>query len=367
MGWQQRFVQLTGPSGARALFGAIGGLLAWILIEPFTTDVGSVRELFEGTESTPGTVIWALVGALIGISIVGLEELFWGSKQRALRSALITGALGVIGGSFAFTIGGWIFVGVFGPKVLSYPEHSSMQILWLIIARSSTWALVGALLGLALGAARKSWKGALNSAVGGFLGGFAGGILFDTIAPRIGNILTLGLTESGWASRLIGLSLMGALIGLFSTITQRLLASASLKVISPGRMEGREFIIDKPLITIGRDERCDVALYYDRGVAMIHSYLKWEDGGYSIMPAGNSIVFVNNRPVRHYRLKDKDVITVGQTRLMFRERREAALARKEETPALTKVCPSCGALNRATAKFCHQCGRSLMTFQPHSN
>jgi hypothetical protein len=233
-----------------------------------------------------------------------------------------------------------------------------MQRFWLIVARSLTWALVGALLGLALGAARKSWKGALNSAIGGLLGGFAGGVLFDTIAPHIGFVLTLGLTESGWASRLIGLVLMGALIGLFSTIAEQLLAPASLKVVSSGRMEGREFVIDKPIVTIGRDERCDVALYYDRDIAMRHALIRWEDGGYAIVPESGAIVLVNNQPVRYYRLRDKDIITVGQTRLMFRERHAVAFVQRERVPQ-GKVCPSCGTINRATAKFCHQCGRSL--------
>lgn len=356
MGWQQRFAQITGRAGARALFGAIGGLVAWLLVEPFTTDVESIRELFEANQSTPGASLWALVGAFIGISIVGLEELLWGSKQKALRSVLITGVLGVFGGSFAFSLGGWVFTW-FGSIVLSYAEGDPRQFFWLVIARSFTWALVGALLGLALGAARKSWKGALNSAVGGLIGGFAGGIFFDTLAPQIGSILTLGLVESGWASRLIGLVLMGALIGLFSTLAEQLLSPAFLKVISSGRMEGREFIIDKPIVTVGRDERCDIALYYDRDVAMHHALLKWDGRSYTVTPEGNARVFVNNQLIRSQQLKDGDVITVGQTRLLFKTHHAIVAVQKEATAP--KICPSCGTLNRVTAKFCHQCGRGL--------
>ncbi|MCS7265894.1 MAG: FHA domain-containing protein [Armatimonadetes bacterium] len=355
MDLRQRFAQITGRSGARALFGAIGGFVAWLLVEPFTTDVGSIRELFESPESTPGAFLWALVGAFIGIAIVGLEELFWGSKQKALRSTIITGLLGVFGGSLAFAIGSQIF-NLFGKLVLSYAEGDPMQIFWLIIARSLTWAIVGALLGLALGIARGSWKGAINSSIGGLLGGFAGGILFDTLAPRLGLILTLGLVESGWASRLIGLTILGALIGLFSTIAEQLLSAASLKVISSGRMEGREFVVDKPFVTIGRDERCDIALYYDRDIAMRHAILKWERGSYAIAPEGNTIVLVNNQSIRYQTLKDGDVITVGQTRLLFRTRYSSAVVEKALSP---KICPSCGTLNRATAKFCHQCGKAI--------
>ncbi len=355
MGWKQRFAKLTGRSGARALFGAIGGFVAWLLVEPFATDVKSIRELFESTESEPVALLWAMVGAFIGVAIVGLEELFWGNRQKALRSVIVTGLLGVFGGSLAFTIGGRVF-NLFGSLVLSYAEGDPMQIFWLIIARSLTWALVGALLGLALGIARGSVKGAVNLAIGGLLGGFIGGVTFDTLAPLLGFTLTFGLVESGWASRLFGLTIMGALIGLFSTLAEQLLSSASLKVISSGRMEGREFVVDKPLVTIGRDERCDIALYYDRDIAMRHGVLRLESGGYAIVPEANALVLVNNQPVRHQILKDGDVITIGQTRLLFRTR--YAKAALERTPS-PKICPSCGTFNRATAKFCHQCGKAL--------
>lgn len=355
MSWQQRFAQLTGRLGARALFGAIGGFVAWLFVEPFTEDVSSIRELFESAESTPSALLWALVGAFIGIAIVGLEELFWGNRKKALKGTIITGLLGVLGGSFAFAIGSQIF-NLFGKVVLSYPEGDPMQIFWLIVARSLTWAIVGALLGLALGFSRGSWKGALNSSLGGLLGGFVGGVLFDTLAPRLGLILTMGLIESGWASRLFGLTIMGALIGLFSTVAEQLLSTASLKVISSGRMEGREFVVDKPVVTIGRDERCDIALYYDKDIAMRHAVLKWENGSYAIAPEGNATVLVNNQSVRRQVLKDGDVITVGQTRLLFQTRHSAVVLERFPYP---KICPSCGTTNRATAKFCHQCGRAL--------
>jgi ribosomal protein L40E len=355
--WQQKFIQLAGRSVARAFFGAVGGLVAWILVEPFTTDVASIRELFEGGGSVPNIGVWALVGASIGVAIVGLEELFWGSRQKALRGIIIAGILGVIGSYLAFTLGSLVFR-QFGGIVLRYPEGSPMQFFWLVIARSFSWALMGGLLGLAIGATRKSWMGALNSAIGGLLGGFTGGILFDTVAPFIGFIVSFGLITGGWASRLIGLTLMGALIGLFSTIAEHLLASASLKVISSGRMEGREFVVDKPVVTIGRDERCDVALYYDRDIAMRHALMRWEDGSYVIMPEGNAILLVNNQPTRRHRLKDKDVITVGQTQLLFREHRIAIFSQNKGKYA-PKICSYCGTPNRATAKFCRQCGKSL--------
>ncbi len=349
-----RFMQFTGRALARALFGAIGGLVAWVITEPFVTDPRSAAEFHRPmTEVIRAMAFFGLVvGAGIGSALTGLEELLWGSRQRAKQMTGKIALLGGLGGAFALVIGNFIYN--------LFPHEFGKMSGLDVLARSLGWAAVGALLGLALGAVRKSWQGALHSGLGGLLGGAIGGLLFDTAAPLLGMVLTMGLAEPGLGSRLIGLTLMGALIGLFSMLAEQLLAPAVLKVVSSGRMEGREFTIDKPLVTVGRDERCDVALYYDREVWMRHAVLRWEDGGYAIVPEGKAFVQVNNQPVRHRRLKDGDFITIGQTRLVFRSRKTAAVV-----PSLAstseKVCPSCGTGNRLTARFCHHCGHALHT------
>lgn len=358
MNRRQIFYKL-GKGSLRAIFGAIGGIIAWILIEPFVTDTAqSISELF--TESAPQSslAIWAIGCAFIGISIVGLEESIWGNRQKAIRGAAIAGLVGFVGGGIAQIIGSFVWFKIFGPIVLSYDGNEFMQHFWLIIARSFTWALMGGIIGLSLGIVRGSLRGSINSAIGGIFGGFAGGVLFDTIAPLVGVLLTLGLVEAGWASRSIGLMLIGALIGLFSTVAEQFLSPATLKVISSGRMEGREFTLDKPLLTIGRDERCDVSLYYDDEILMRHALLQWEDGGYVITPEDGSKIFVNNLPVMAKKLEDGDVITVGKTRLLFRRRKMAP----DVEISQKKVCKACGTVNRESAKYCRGCGNLLTKF-----
>jgi len=348
--------QKLGKRAARTIFGLIGGIGAWILIEPFVTDTAqSISELF--TESAPQSslAMWALGCALIGISIVGLEELVWGNKKRAIHGAIIAGLVGFFGGGMSQIIGSLIWFKVFGPIVLSFGGNELMQYCWLIIARSFTWALMGGIIGLSLGIVRKSLKGSINSAIGGVLGGLTGGVLFDTIAPFFGMLLTFGLIEAGWASRSIGLMLIGALIGLFSTIAEQLLSPATLKVISSGRMEGREFVLDKPILTMGRDERCDISLYYDDEILMRHALLQWCGDGYVITPQGNAKIFANNLPVISKKLEDGDVITVGKTRLLFRKRRMTSVS----ATSSGRMCEVCGTINRAGAKYCRNCGSSL--------
>lgn len=345
--------RLSGRALTRALFGAIGGFAAWVIVEPFTTDVASIQELFRASDNQPPVPLWAFVGALIGVAIVGLDEWLWGGRKKAGRDAVLAGVLGMVGGALAFVVGGWVF-NAFAPVVLSAPEGSLAQRMWLTIARSVTWTLVGAVIGCALGIVRRSWRGACHAAIGGALGGCIGGVLFDTFAPLVGVALTFGLAEPGWGSRLIGLTTMGALIGLFGALAEQWFAPAVLKVVSSGRMEGREFVVDKPQIWIGRDERCDVPLYYDRQVHMRHAVLRWDGAGYVIAPENGGTVAVNNVPVKSRRLEDGDVITVGQTRLLFRSRLPTPTA-----VVANKPCANCGALNRPTAKFCYRCGTGL--------
>lgn len=349
-------MQVAGRAISRAIFGAIGGIAAWILIEPFVTDVAkSIKELFTTPETQTFLAIWALGCAFIGVAIIGLEELVWGSRGKAVYGALIAGIVGFFGGSVSQIIGSLVWFKIFGQIVLSYPDGDPIQYFWLIIARSFTWALMGGILGLSLGIVRKSLKGSINSAIGGLFGGFIGGILFDTVAPIFGTMLTFGLVEAGWWSRLIGLTLIGALIGLFSTVAEQILSPATLKVISSGRMEGREFVIDKPIVTIGRDERCDVSLYYDAEIAMKHAVLRWEDDGYAILPEDDANVFVNNLPINWHKLRSGDIITVGKTRLMFRTRKMTAAPEGLQQ----NICQNCKTLNRNGAKYCRNCGRAL--------
>lgn len=332
---------------ARALFGAIGGFVAWVMTEHFITDPRSPEEFSRPlSEETRSMALFGFaVGGCIGAALAGLEELFWGSPQRAGR--LVSGAvlLGGLGGAIASIIANFVFN--------LFPYEFGELSLWLIVARTFGWAVLGALLGVALGATRKSRKGALNAGLGGLLGGAAGGLLFDTIAPYLGMVIAMGLAEPGWGSRLIGLTLLGGLIGLFITFAEQFLAPASLKVVSSGRMEGREFVIDKPVVMIGRDERCDVTLYYDRDVLGRHAVLQWGEDRYFIVPEGSATVQVNNQPARHQGLSDGDFITIGQTRLLFRMRKPIAVVVAE------KPCPKCGTRNRPAAKFCHRCGQPL--------
>ncbi|MCS7253991.1 MAG: FHA domain-containing protein [Armatimonadetes bacterium] len=126
-----------------------------------------------------------------------------------------------------------------------------------LIACPTEWALFGCVLSSSQGIARGSMKGAKRTAFGGGLGGLS----FEVLQ------MSTNLPDS--VCRGIAVVLIGALIGTFASLFERLFALATIKIAS-GKLEGKEFILDKLVVIIGRDERCDIPIYYDRAVLPQH-------------------------------------------------------------------------------------------------
>lgn len=73
-------------------------------------------------------------------------------------------------------------------------------------------------------------------------------------------------------------------------------------------------------ILIGRHAMADIRIQ-DMSVSRYHAILNVTDGKWMITDIGSkSGVFVNGEAVRHVRLYEGDVITLGNRRLIFRKR-----------------------------------------------
>ncbi|MBR5513089.1 MAG: FHA domain-containing protein [Ruminococcus sp.] len=74
-------------------------------------------------------------------------------------------------------------------------------------------------------------------------------------------------------------------------------------------------------ILIGRHASADIRLQ-DMSVSRYHAMLNVTDGKWMITDIGSkSGLFVNGEPVRHVRIYEGDVITLGNRNLIFRKRR----------------------------------------------
>ena len=194
------------------------------------------------------------------------------------------------------------------------------------------WTITGLLIGIAPGLfdlfarliANENAGGAIRKLLNGVLGGSLGGL--------VGSILYL-LVRGGWASALgdradelyspsaTGFVALGLCIGLFIGLAQVILKEAWIKVVE-GFRAGRELILTRPKITIGRAEGCEIALFGDNGIEKKHATIQLEGGCYFVedlqTPGGT---YINGERIRDRTpLRAGDEIQVGRSVLRFGER-----------------------------------------------
>ncbi|MBU1878591.1 MAG: FHA domain-containing protein, partial [Chloroflexi bacterium] len=184
------------------------------------------------------------------------------------------------------------------------------------VGRVVGWAFFGLLLGLVQGVTggTQMWKGAL----GGLIGGIVGGVILE---------LTRNLLGDPLVGKALGLVILGGCVGVFIALIVVLLSRAWLEV-SAGKLQGTEFILDKfmglksPAAFIGSSVlKCDIALT-DPEVESQHAQLK--GAGTHFMLEDHSLkkgTFVNGKRIQVHRLSNQDRIQVGDTELIYRERR----------------------------------------------
>ncbi len=196
------------------------------------------------------------------------------------------------------------------------------------------WSITGFLIGTSLGIfdnlaallLGKNLRGAIrkliNVIVGGTIGGIIGGILAVLLGMSLNRLIKL---EPGllWTPSATGFVALGLCIGLMIALAQVLLKEAWLR-IEVGKRQGKQLILQKQELTIGRAESCDVGLFGDPGIDRLHAKLILEGNGYTLADANSSTgTYLNDERLDSpARLRSGDRIQVGQTILRFDERRK---------------------------------------------
>jgi hypothetical protein len=275
-----------------AVVGAIGGLIAWRISDALGLSFTSSLTF---NELVAGGLIGLSIGLLIGVA-EGLVSL---DARRMLRTAVVAAPLGLAAGAVGLVLGEAAFQMLGGEAV----------------GRVLGWALFGLLIGLAEGATGRTqlWKGAL----GGFLGGAVGGVLIE-VARR-------GYADPV-AGKAVGLVLLGAAVGAFIALISVLLSRAWLEVAS-GKLKGAEFVLDKflpdggPAAILGSDAlKADIALP-DPDIAPQHALLRGGGTHVTLKDLSLNGTFVNNRRIQVAALADRQRIRLGNTELIYHERR----------------------------------------------
>jgi len=322
------------------LMASAGAFVVWLIAEPIpwlTTDTAPGGYVNWASQ----LVLGAMVGAGIGIGIGAADGLYAGSRQRIVRGCVVGGAVGIAGGLVGIHLGQMVFGPLYGFGEQLQRVQAALAFAVQTGARSIGWALMGMLMGGALGLAYGSGQKARNGFLGGLVGGAVGGFLFQVLW------WVLRVPEF---SRAVGFASVGGAVGLGIATAEEVLKHAWIRVMV-GRNEGREFILSKDVVVIGRDELADVGLFGDRSVGLKHAVVRRTPGGYVLQDAGNSIgTKVNGVAVRERVLQDGDVIEIGSFRLEFHEKAGRAPAvepvdavrRPPVVPEPSGVCPYCG-------------------------
>mgnify|MGYP001183674999 CR=1 FL=1 len=269
------------------LVGAWGGFIAWALLDP-------VLHIDPGSPLLDAVVN----GAIVGVCVGGLTSAFFGVMEGSLgrmwRGLAVGLVAGLIGGAAGLLVG-----------ELLYQAAGQAQPM-----RIAGWAIFGTAIGASEGLLHRSGRRVLFGVLGGLAGGVLGSLAFIAVRAI--------LTQPAF-SRALGFTILGALLGLFIGAAFKLggRLGGVLRVTSSGRNEGKEILLDKKLIRIGRDDGGDLGLYGDKSIAMRHAEIRREPQGHVIYAVSQAPVLVNGQLVAQKALSKGDRIQIGREEIWY--------------------------------------------------
>jgi pSer/pThr/pTyr-binding forkhead associated (FHA) protein len=304
----------------KAISGMLAGLVAWAMVEPFKPNFSD--DVKWAWFERMLMFAWAIcLGATIGF-VSGYQR---GSKTHALKECGLSALFALIGimtfKAFAGPFAAMIALG--GPMAM--------------IGRTGAIALIGAGLGLGIGYSSFVWRRGLQGMIGGVIGGAIAGALFDAVGAMtsgvtltVSGVQTGHVGEVGALPRALTSILMCGAIALMIGIIEALMRSAWLR-LELGRNEGKEWVLDKAAMLLGRFERADIPLFGDQSVAPQHAVIHKQGGTYTVVDQGSPIgIGVNGQRVQQAVLSNGDVLQIGSFRLVFQMRNSKAPNRGPE-------------------------------------
>ncbi|HEX9256457.1 MAG TPA: FHA domain-containing protein [Candidatus Angelobacter sp.] len=282
------------------LAGLVGSLAGWAICEPFFSDNPQSRGGWAEIVMLPLIVMFTCLGLGVAESIV--ER----SAKKAVIRGLLALALGLVFGfifdrfaNIIFFIGRQIIASL-GVQTYKNPAF------WLV--RGVAWAVFGVAGGIVYGLVDRSGAKTKYGILGGLIGAGLGGTVFDPISF---------LTRTGSLSRAVGFGLLGLATGVAIGIVESALKDRWLYVAS-GPLAGKQFILYKPLTTIGSSQSCDIYLFKDNSILPQHGAIEMRGAQTFIRSDGP--VFVSGSPARNRALQSGDLIQIGRYAFHFRER-----------------------------------------------
>ncbi len=262
------------------------------------------------------------LGLFVSLALTLLDRV-WTVSSASRREARLGLLASVVIGAF-----GGLIAAVFGQVLYGALDH------WIFLLIG--WTLTGFLVGSSIGAfallerlfreqdARAAWAKVKKGMMGGSAGGALGGIVFLLLKLLWDGVFKDREDVSPWSPSATGFVALGACIGLAVGLAQVILKEAWLKV-EAGFRAGREVLIAKDEVTIGRAESCDFGLFGDNGIERLHARIVRDGNRYLLADAGTpGGTFLNGERISQPTpLKQGDRIQLGKAVLSFGERRKS--------------------------------------------
>ena len=284
------------------LAGLIGAVLAWAICEP--------RFMDGGTPTWANHIIFPLMLVLICAGFGVAESVVERSPRKAALRGLVSLGVGAVLGFVFYFIANLIFT--IGISILAQSGGFSVRSPGLWITRGIAWMGFGVGGGVVYGIVGQSGKKCLYGIAGGVLGAGLGGLLFDPIALAAGG---------AGASRAIGMALFGAATGISMGLVESALKDRWLYVAA-GPLAGKQFILYKPVTTIGSDQSCDIYLFKDPAVRGQHAVIELRGSRALVRTAGP--VQIQGRLVKEAMLESGNSMQIGRYAFLYRDRERAA-------------------------------------------
>jgi hypothetical protein len=279
--------------------GMLGALAGWGICEPFFGE-HSGRASWLVLITLPVIVMLTCLGLGIAESIV--ER----SGKKALIRGLTALGLGAVFGVI-FDIGAEMVYGVLKAIIFSLGVQTNRSpAFWLV--RGIAWAVFGVAGGIVYGLTDRSGRKTKYGIIGGLIGAGLGGTLFDPISFA---------TQTGTVSRGVGFALLGLATGVAIGIVESALKDRWLYVAS-GPLAGKQFILYKPITTIGSSQSSDIYLFKDTSILPQHGVIELR--GAQTFIRSDAPIFVSGAPARYRALQSGDLIQIGRYAFHFRER-----------------------------------------------
>lgn len=275
-----------------AIIGGIGGLFGWVCLQFLL-----FLQLRVGVLPYIDLFVYKGLALSLGIgAFIFSKEAILGNNFSLLPKNILLGAcFGMISGFLGFLI---------GQTLLGF----SLPIpLWSV--RVISWALMGLWLGIFINLRTPTKSIDTSILLGATIGGGLGGYVFEVFQ----------MLQNEYIANLLGLIFLGMILSVSMSVINIWPVKSYLRVLT-GTNEGKIYLLDKNLFTLGYLPKNDIVLNGYSEVCQTHAHLTKSGGNFQITNVCiGGQVFVNYRFVEQQDMKNGDIIKLGNALLQYYE------------------------------------------------